>query len=646
MTVNQGKCPVPSRTGRVLYGLGAGLAAMALMTGCDIYFDETVPDREEVCSASDDNGPPLGGFPLELGQTTKSADVPPISGGTLALSPDDVIAVAADPDRDQIYVVSLELAELRATIPLQAGDEPGRVIFRDATRAYVALRSGGAIAAIDVAEGTLLGRFPACPAPRGIDYDETDEALYVACHGGELIRMNPDDGTILDEAKLEQGLRDVVAANDDMTVTPDNIYVSVFRSAELLVLSRSGEFGSIKDRMKPASLEVTSFDREGDEFTDRFVPGVAWRTVANPQGGVVMLHQRARKGQISITEGGYGGDSCIGGVVHGAITPFNYGLPVPETAPIASAVLPVDLALVNNSQESVVVAAGNGMGDAEFLPSVMQVETNAMFQDFGCSFGRQFFQNQRMQPIAVAARRNSEVIVQSREPSTLEIYTQGPDSTPISIVLSEVSKKDTGQQLFHINSGGDIACASCHPEGGDDGKVWDFACIGPRRTQSLHFGLLGTEPFHWDGDMEDVGKLMSEVFVGRMGGGTPRSEQIDAMAEWLDAQRPPPRSIPGDPDGVARGEALFLSAEVGCATCHSGPKLTDNRSHDVGTGGVFQTPSLVGIADRAPFIHTGCAPTLKARFTDKRCGGGDKHGVVSGLNEQQVADLVQFLETL
>jgi cytochrome c peroxidase len=98
-----------------------------------------------------------------------------------------------------------------------------------------------------------------------------------------------------------------------------------------------------------------------------------------------------------------------------------------------------------------------------------------------------------------------------------------------------------------------------------------------------------------------------------------------------------------------RGHELFSSREVGCMNCHSGAKLTDNGTVDVGTGQrgeSFQVPSLIAIGYRAPFIHTGCAETLRDRFTNPACGGGDTHGKTSQLNDSQIDDLVAYLETL
>jgi mono/diheme cytochrome c family protein len=119
---------------------------------------------------------------------------------------------------------------------------------------------------------------------------------------------------------------------------------------------------------------------------------------------------------------------------------------------------------------------------------------------------------------------------------------------------------------------------------------------------------------------------------------------VDALAHYLDGLAPP-AAPSGDAAAVARGRALFASPAVGCATCHAGAHLTDNKNHDVGTGGELQTPSLVGVGWRAPFMHDGCAPTLAARF-DAGCGGGDRHGVTSKLSAAELADLVAYLESL
>ncbi|AGP33488.1 c-type cytochrome [Sorangium cellulosum] len=189
-----------------------------------------------------------------------------------------------------------------------------------------------------------------------------------------------------------------------------------------------------------------------------------------------------------------------------------------------------------------------------------------------------------------------------------------------------------------------VVCASCHPEGQDDGRSWSFNPTGLRRTQSLAGGVLDTAPLHWDGDLKTFRAFLREVFVKRMGESHPSPEGVAAFASWLDAIKPVPLSKPADQGAVRRGEALFNDATVGCASCHSGETLTNDQTVDVGTGKAFQVPSLRGLAARAPYMHDGCAATLRDRFGP--CGGGDKHGVTSTLTPAQIDDLVAYLETL
>jgi mono/diheme cytochrome c family protein len=177
----------------------------------------------------------------------------------------------------------------------------------------------------------------------------------------------------------------------------------------------------------------------------------------------------------------------------------------------------------------------------------------------------------------------------------------------------------------------------------EDGRVWEFADLGQRRTQNLGGGIMETAPFHWGGDLADFPSLVHEVFESRMGSARPNHLQLAAFANWIERV---PAVIPALSDGSAaeRGRALFESAQTSCSSCHTGARLTNNQTVDVGTGGFFQVPSLVGVGSRAPFMHSGCAPTLRDRFG--ACGGGDMHGATSALSTGQIDDLVAYLESL
>jgi hypothetical protein len=60
--------------------------------------------------------------------TVAETPPPPLSGGTLIVTADEKRAIAADPERDVVWVVDLAGEELERTIVLEERDEPGRLV--------------------------------------------------------------------------------------------------------------------------------------------------------------------------------------------------------------------------------------------------------------------------------------------------------------------------------------------------------------------------------------------------------------------------------------------------------------------------------------------------------------------------------------
>ncbi len=228
-----------------------------------------------------------------------------------------------------------------------------------------------------------------------------------------------------------------------------------------------------------------------------------------------------------------------------------------------------------------------------------------------------------------------------------------------------------------------IACSSCHPDGHNDGRVWQNP-EGLRKTPSL-FGVAHTHPLHWSADRDEVqdfeytirGLLMQGS--GFLGGRTKakagfapveldekcagRSSDLDAIAIYtnsFDFTLSPNIPAPGKLSPEAeRGKALFFDKTVGCASCHSGPYYTDSslqrpfKLHDVGTGGddptekigpKYDTPTLLGVYRTAPYLHHGKAKTLRDVLTT--CNKEDKHGKTSRLKPAELDDLIAFLKSL
>ncbi len=575
---------------------------------------------------------------LALGPVVKaSRQVPAISGGTLAVGTlgASEVAVASDPETDTVWVAPINGKSAPVGIDLGLGAEPGRVVIAGEV-ARVLLRGTGELATIDLASNKVTSRVPICPAPRGLDYEASSDTVAVACMDGQVLLFDATSGQNTARFQLDRDLRDVVLRGQE-------IVVSRFRSSELVVLYRDGR---VRDQQKPpAELGASS----------PFSASVAWRTVGTPDGGVMVLHQQATTGLVQITQpGGYGSSGCGGGVVHPALSVAKGGV-LRSTASLQAALV-VDVAVAGDGRVALAVAskpapsdgdsgaAGGPFGGPGISGPCGQGDTGQPLafdgvpaMDGAAPSGQPTDVPEGGDVVAVAFSPSGRLISQHRAPAMLDLGG-------VNILLGAPAAVDTGHTLFHSDSGVGLACASCHPEGGDDGRVWNFEKLGARRTQPLQGGLKGSEPFHWSGDMSDFDTLVNEVFVHRMGGPKTDKPYDDALLDWMDTIPALPATPVVDTDAVTRGQALFHDATVGCATCHNGARLSNNATVNVGTGGDFQVPTLRGLAYRAPFLHDGTAATLKERFDPK--GGGDLHGTTSQLNPGQINDLVAYLETL
>jgi len=580
---------------------------------------------------------------------------PPITGGTLLVTKGGIIVIISDPDRDAIYVVDISTGRVTFTIALQPGDEPGRLAEDAEGLIHVALRSGGALVTLNPATGTITARRQVCPAPRGVAYDSTRDLVWVACATGEVVGLPPGGGPATTSWVVERDLRDVIVNNGALTV-------SSFRAAQLLALDGDGTVGNRTQLPAPDS---------------QFTPHVVWRTVPGPGGTTVCVHQEHSQQSINTTmTGGYGG-GCGG--EGGPVSPppllpllledggFATGdsgvvlLPTPlpsllegsSVGPMGSVltvygadgaiqvnqtfsgVLPVDVAVSADGSTFLVATPGSAFTQSA-AGLISQFGTGPLvplpFTDF------------TQVPIAVGFDISGDALVQTRDPANLWVFpsSDAGNTTPWSIPLSSVSRCDSGHDIFHTHAGVAIACASCHPEGGDDGHVW-ILNGDQRRTPSLRGTIAGTAPYHWPGDEPDLPTLVNDVYTVRMAGQLLEPDQMSALTGWVQTIAPPPAPSWIDAAAAAAGEAIFKSAATACSTCHSGAKFTDNQTVDVGTGGPFQVPPLVGVGWRTPLLHNGCAATIADRFG--MCST-PQHGSISTLSATDLQNLEAYLETL
>lgn len=225
-----------------------------------------------------------------------------------------------------------------------------------------------------------------------------------------------------------------------------------------------------------------------------------------------------------------------------------------------------------------------------------------------------------------------------------------------------------GKRIFYnasdprMSSEGYLSCATCHLDGGHDGRVWDFHGRGEglRNTSSLRGREgMGQGNVHWSANFDEIQDFEIDI-RGPFGGlgflsaedfaetadplGEPKaglSAELDALAAYVSSldQSHIPRSPFRNPDGsetavASRGREVFI--QEGCHVCHGGAEYSDSRLgparlHDVGTlrtsSGLrlgealegIDTPTLRGVWASAPYFHDGSALSLEDVF---RVAGG------------------------
>ena len=215
-----------------------------------------------------------------------------------------------------------------------------------------------------------------------------------------------------------------------------------------------------------------------------------------------------------------------------------------------------------------------------------------------------------------------------------------------------------GKQLFHdardprLARDGYMSCASCHNDGGHDGRTWDLSHLGEGLRNTI--GLRGRAAtghgfMHWSANFDELQDFEGQIralaggrglmadadfFAGSRSqplGDTKAgvSADLDALAAYVASlssfDPSPARQADGSLSAAAvAGKALFQSRN--CASCHAGTPFTlsgdGSQLKDIGTlkphsgqrlGAPLtglDVPTLRDVWRSAPYLHDGSAPTL------------------------------------
>ncbi|HEY0195080.1 MAG TPA: di-heme oxidoredictase family protein, partial [Kofleriaceae bacterium] len=391
--------------------------------------------------------------------------------------------------------------------------------------------------------------------------------------------------------------------------------------------------------------------------TDSAQPALDFQSTAFP--AVSILHAGGGRYQktLSIDADAPGIDGAFGDVVSGphalAFTPDgNYALVVDS-----------------NSEDVLVIDARTGLEASLLRPLPGHLpEGIAVAPD-----GKTAYLDQRNTgDVAVVAIEGGRLRV---EGATIPRLTTDP--MPAQLRLGQHLFYSANSDEYPVTQNHWMACASCHLEGRSDAVTWKFV-DGPRDTPSNAGGMLGTGFLFRTAERTAVQDYWRTVNLEQGGSFDPatHADLLDALTAYVNLAIPLPVPPATDPALVAKGKAIFERRDVGCATCHRGPRLTDSGQgnaaldlagtvvlHDVGTcvtagswpdlagqdvaghartACAFDTPSLSGVASSPPYLHDGSARTLRDVLERTR----GKMGDISSLTAADEDALVEYLRSL
>jgi YVTN family beta-propeller protein len=221
-----------------------------------------------------------------------------------------------------------------------------------------------------------------------------------------------------------------------------------------------------------------------------------------------------------------------------------------------------------------------------------------------------------------------------------------------------------------------VSCASCHNDGDQDGRVWDFTGFGEGLRNNISLRGHATHgPAHWTGNFDEIQDFEGQI-RGLAGGlglmsdadfhtgardqplGDPKagiSADLDALAAYVNSLTTTGQSPHRNSNGTLTADAVAgrqVFRAQNCAACHGGTRFTNsalNVFRDVGTlkpssgkrlnntlSGL-DVPTLRGLWNTAPYLHDGSAATL-----------ADAVRAHSGvlLTDAQLSQVVSFLSQI
>ena len=584
---------------------------------------------------------------FDASSNAKLAEIPVGAGPrTLAVAPNGNVWVASK-HTATISVINPASMSVSQTLPLPFASQPFGITFAPTGGfAYVALEAGGTLLKLDAASGATLASLAVGPNPRHVSVNSDGTSVYVSRF---ITPPLPGEHTPLVQPGTAGGEVVVVSAAS-MTVSG------------VITLGHS---------------DMPDFEIQGSG-----VPNYLGAVALSPDGSSAWVPSK----QDNVLRGSLRNGSNLNfqNTVRAIASRIDLATGLEDLGSR------VDLDNSSVSSAAIFDPFGNYLFVAlETSREVAVLDAQGRYEIFRFSVGR------APQGLAISddGRR---LYVNNFMDRTVGVFdltrllNLGESNVPSLATLNAVAGESLtaqvlkGKQFFYdardtrLARDAYLSCASCHNDGGYDGRTWDLTGMneGLRNTASLR-GRSGAQGFlHWSANFDEVQDFEAQIRALAGGSGLmsdadfnagtrsqplgdPKaglSADLDALAAYVASlstfANSPHRNADGSLTAAAvAGRQVFRTAN--CAQCHGGTAFTISASanlQDVGTikqpgsgqrlGGALNgidVPTLRDAWATAPYLHDGSAATIAAAIT--------AHSGVS-FSGTDLANLVAYVEQI
>jgi len=622
----------------------------------------------------------VGAFAIGLRATPESEQPKYLSPGEMAISPDGGLLYVVCDRANQLLVVDLRSGETKSAGTdaaqvlkrIDVGSVPrGVALSEDGERVYVTNSWDDTVSVIDTKTLQVVQTLATGAEPTGVVIDRERLTIYTANRLG-------NDISVIDLASGQERKRLMAGRGASyLTLSPDGKRLYCTHVYPRIASNRVGNTGS--GRVPPQS-EITVVDTTRQMVVDRIslenVAGV-FHVAFLGDGKLGVAAQLRPKNLIPMAHVEHGwvfGNSLA---LFGSEFDGVAQLPLDELDRYFA--MPFDVAITPDMSKLYVSMAGSGSITVISVPKLVAFSRRAPKNAANDLSASANYVVARI-PVGLNPRGlrlspdGGHLYVANRMDDNISVIDTHADEVVATIDLGGRKDYDAlrrGERLFHnaqYSFQGQFSCGNCHIDATFDGLEWDLEPDGFGKdivdNRSLE-DLSGTEPFKWNGGNPNMATECgprTEKFIYRSQSFD--SKELADLVTYVLAlpMRPNRFRLPGGELTPAQehGKAIFervaykdgrpIPRENQCGFCHSGPKYTNTKLADVGSGKptdrspMIDVPHLTNVVYSPPYLHDGSARSLEEIWTV--FNPKDTHGVTNDLTKDELNDLIEYLRTL